>query len=130
MASTGGWQPPGSFLGPAFLCLRPDTLRHDSPGHYFWTPARWLNLILGCFLKGSKKSFVWVKVWFLDCFNFCIPRFLFFSLFCQRGYCIPLGYEKLRDSSLNMYQNYSASTVGCPGHFKDERTVNRYLSKA
>lgn len=58
MASMRGWrslESLGGGGGAAFLCLRASTLRHDSSGHYFWTPARLLNMILVVF-KGIQKG--------------------------------------------------------------------------
>lgn len=121
------WESPGC----TFLCLRPACSGSDSPGHYFWTPARLFNVILCCFLKELKKESVWVKVWFLECFNFCIPRFLFFSVYCQPYYRTSLGYEEVEWQAFMHIQELLIQLLlcSCPGLFKDERTVNKNVSK-
>lgn len=86
---------PLGILQSTHSCDWVNKLRHDSPGHYFWTPGRLFNMIPCCFWKSPKKGSAWVKVWFLEYFNFCISQFLFFSVYCQPYYWISLGHEEV-----------------------------------
>lgn len=63
------------------------------------------------FLKEPKKGSAWVKVWFLECFNFCISRFLFFSVCYQTYYWISLGIWRSWGTELSTYTGITHSSA-------------------
>lgn len=87
----------------------------------------WYCLVFEKAQKGIRVG----EVWFLECFNFCISWFLFFSVGCQTHYWISLGYEQVEGQTFKHIQELLTQPLlcSCPGLTEVERT-NKYSSKA